>query len=74
MSAKRTITFGDILDLLGRDDTEVTLCDGNDDITGAASSGLWAHLEERTVVNITPEDGNSLTVWLEKEGDDHDTE
>lgn len=66
MSAKRPITFGDILDLLDRDSTEVTLCYDDDNITGAASSKLWALAEDKLVLNMSPsEDG--LDVWLKKE-------
>ena len=63
MSAKRPITFGDVLDLLGRGDTEVTLNYGDDNITGAASCKLWSLAEDRLVAGITPT-GDGLDVWL----------
>lgn len=72
MKEKRKITFGDILDLLGRDSTEVELRMGDDNISGSADSRLWKQLEPARVVNIgADEDG--LTVWLEEE-DDHEPE
>lgn len=59
------ITFGDILDLLGRDRTEVELRMGDDNISGSADSRLWKWLEPARVKNIgADEDG--LTVWLEE--------
>ena len=65
MKEKRKITFGDILDLLGRDSTEVELRMGDDNLTGAADSRLWRNLEDELVVNIgADEDG--LTVWLKE--------
>ena len=65
MKEKRKITFGDILDLLGRGGTEVELRMGDDNLTGAADSRLWRNLEDELVVNIgADEDG--LTVWLKE--------
>lgn len=63
---RRRITFGDILDLLDRDITEVELRMGDDNITGAANSRLWRPLECMTVANIDA-DESGLTVWLEEE-------
>ena len=73
MKGKHKFTFGDILDLLGRDSTEVELRIGDkDNISGAADSRLWKRLEPARVVNIgADEDG--LTVWLEEE-DNHEPE
>ena len=74
MSAKRTITLGDILDLLGRDSTEVSVRDLHNDesLTGNAKCKLWSTLEGMIVKGITPtEDG--LDVWL-KEVQDHEPE
>ena len=72
MKGKHKFTFGDILDLLGRDSTEVELRMGDDNISGSADSRLWKRLEPARVVNIgADEDG--LTVWLEEE-DVHEPE
>ncbi len=68
MKEKRKITFGEILDLLARDSTEVELRMGEDNITGAANSRLWKTLEAKPVASIAAvEDG--LTVWLKEEAD-----
>ena len=67
MKHRMGITFGDILDLLERDSTEVTLngTDG-DSLTGNAGCSLWKPMEERAVLRISPtEDG--LDIWLDAE-------
>lgn len=63
---KRPITFGDILDLLDRDATEVALHHGDDYITGDAASKLWKSLEQMTIAKIGV-DEDSLDIWLEDE-------
>ena len=60
---KRSVTFGDILNLLGRGSTEVELRMGDDNISGAASNRLWKRLEPLCVQNIGA-DGDGLIVWL----------
>ena len=70
MKEKREITLGDILDLLERDSTEVSVHDRHNDetLTGDAKCKLWATLEGMVVTGIsTTEDG--LDVWLETEAD-----
>lgn len=66
---KRTrITFGDILDLLGRDpETEVVLLAGQSSLTARADSSLWRRLEDEKVVNIgaNPE-FRAIDVFLEE--------
>lgn len=67
MKHQISITFGDILDLLKRDATEVILNgqDG-DNLTGSAGCSLWKTMEDRPVRSISPaEDG--LEVWLDTE-------
>ena len=64
---QRVITLGDILDLLMRDSTEVTLHgdDGNG-LTGSAGSYLWKLMEGCAVLTISPtEDG--LDICLDAE-------
>ena len=70
MEEKTVITFGMILDLLDRDETEVTLFDlcGNN-LTGSADSPLWESLEDMAVQSIHVED-NGLQVVAEYEEDD----
>lgn len=63
---KRPITFGDILDLLDRDATEVALHHGDDYITGDAASKLWKSLEQMTIAKIGV-DEDSLDIWTEDE-------
>jgi len=67
---KKVFTFGDILDLLGRDHTVVTVRLLNDTMQSTAKSALWGGLEERRIKGIaidyrTP----GLEVWLEEEPD-----
>lgn len=68
MEEKKIITFGDVLELLGRNDTEIVLTtkDELDSLTGSAGSELWGQLEERPICGIFPED-DTLKVWLEDE-------
>ena len=68
MSDTKTITFGDILDLLERDETMVTLYYHEDNLTGSACCCLWEPLEVRAVESIGVDDGG-LNVWLGDEDD-----
>ena len=72
VSEKQPITFGDILDLLERGSTEITVHDLQDDgnITGEASCKLWAPMEDMIVKGISPTvDG--LDVWIEEATDEN---
>ena len=74
MKGKSKITLGDILNLMDRDSTEVSVHDQQNDgaLTGEAKSKLWKPLEGMIVTGITPtKDG--LDVWVAEE-DDHGTE
>ena len=69
MVEKKIITLGDILDLLDRDDTKITLRKTEaDGLKGSASSSLWATLEELPVDAISISMG-TLEVWLASEED-----
>ena len=68
MIEMKTITFGDILDLLERDETMVTLYFHDDNLTGSADCCLWEPLEDRAVESIGVDDGG-LNVWLRYEDD-----
>ena len=72
MEETATITFGTILDLLGRDETEVTLYtyDEMDYLTGQADSELWGELEKRNISRIKANGEDNLCVWLHKEDND----
>ena len=70
MKEKSKITLGDILDLLNRGSTEVSVHDQHNDesLIGDAKCKLWATLEGMIVTGISPtEDG--LDVRLEEEAD-----
>ncbi|MBQ6358937.1 MAG: hypothetical protein IJI97_08340 [Clostridia bacterium] len=72
MEETTTITFGTVLDLLGRDETEVTLYtyDEMDYLTGRADSELWGGLEERQISFIKANGEDNLCAWLHKEAGD----
>ena len=74
MEDDKKIPFGLLLDLLGRDDTEVTLYsyDEEDYLTGRAGSELWGGLEDRLVTYIKANGEDELCAWLQLEAGDDD--
>lgn len=68
---KNVITFGDILDLLGRDDTVAVSVNG--DLLGRAGCVLWKPLEDREVESIGIDGTDGLEVWLKEETEDDET-
>ena len=67
MEEKKTITLGDILDLLGPDSTDITVyeSDGAASLTGPADCTLWEALEDLPVGSIGV-DVSTLDIWLEE--------
>ena len=67
MEEKVTITLGNILDLLGRDDTDLTVYEPLDTecaLRGPAVCDLWERLEDLPVQSIGV-DSDVLEVWLD---------
>ena len=66
---RRRITFGEILDLLGRDpETEIVLWDGTSSLTGRADSRLWRNIEDEIVAGIGANDEyRAIDIRLEEE-------
>lgn len=64
MAINKPIIFGDILALLERDCTKITLTDGANELHGTADCPLWGPLEDMPVESIGVS-GDTLTVWLE---------
>lgn len=70
MEEKKLICLRDILDLLGRDQTMVTLYLGEDDLVGNADCPLWEPLEDREVEFIGVNGADGLDVFLRTEAKD----
>lgn len=64
MAINKPIIFGDILALLERDCTKITLTDGENELRGTADCPLWRPLEDMPVESIGVS-GDVLTVYLE---------